>query len=654
MDDSHHSVSTSPSIKRSNDENEQNYQQIGANLRNLRKPMAKNYMLPTICAASKAITPRKILAERNEALEPSSFDTNVQKISNFEKSNDCLCQTEPKSPSVSQCHGDEKEADLSSKSYDPLTNYLSPRPQFLRYNPNRRREIFRGQEDGTGEEVDGIVSGSGSFDSLRGSFDESASDTNCGSSISGGGSPAQEGKEIEGANEEMEESDEEEIEEEEEEKKCCNLKGVFKTLLLLAVFVLSTMFISSLNSSVPLSDGYCKVQNHTFETDFVKNLESRDYFSHQREGRQKGLMELNNNLESNFLMEEENLRVTEGVEEENLKEIKRTDELKEAVSLESGEVDDVEVDETDDLGGEIVAPQIEEVFTHMVETIEKVEFSEDYQTPNSSEHHDSCFYTSSSSRIEVNPDEEVHNQEVGNFEIVEIGMLERILKQMNTEFSFKVLTGVLSISTTIASLLLCIRLRPKKTMKNDSSEPVLVKQEKVSGKDSSSLLSQPYIQERRRSVLPTREDENIDEVYSFGKNPSPSINSIEKDPDDGEYSESRAPTVEFLGEFVVREIRSSGKKGITKGSEEESLSNYSVSSAKKIGGKSHSVSVQAHQAHSEFSIVDSPSYGSYTAEKETVKEVVSTTPTRLSSRKGEVMAITPVRRSSRIRNLMSP
>ncbi|XP_042020049.1 uncharacterized protein LOC121767788 [Salvia splendens] len=32
--------------------------------------------------------------------------------------------------------------DSSVKVYDPLTNYLSPRPRFLRFNPNRRREIF--------------------------------------------------------------------------------------------------------------------------------------------------------------------------------------------------------------------------------------------------------------------------------------------------------------------------------------------------------------------------------------------------------------------------------------------------------------------------------------------------------------------------------
>ncbi|XP_047962594.1 uncharacterized protein LOC125207341 isoform X2 [Salvia hispanica] len=55
--------------------------------------------------------------------------------------------------SVAQAHensnlGSEKSPpkkgvfDQSVKVYDPLTNYLSPRPRFLRFNPNRRREIF--------------------------------------------------------------------------------------------------------------------------------------------------------------------------------------------------------------------------------------------------------------------------------------------------------------------------------------------------------------------------------------------------------------------------------------------------------------------------------------------------------------------------------
>lgn len=598
------------------DENEQNYQQIGANLQNKKKPMAKNYMASTISAASKAVTPRKkILAERNEASEneasePSSFDTDVREISTFENSHERLSRTEPKSPSVSQspCLEDDRDADLSSKPYDPLTNYLSPRPQFLRYKPNRRREIFRGGENGAGEEEDGIVSGSGSFDSLKGIDDEAASDTDVGSSISGGGSPpAQEDGEIEEADEEMEEIDEEEIEE--EENKGCNVKGVFKTLLLMAVFLLSTVFISSMNSSRPLcEDAYCQMRNQTFETDLAKSLENGNFFSHQRETHK-------------YLIEEKTIVVAEG----EVEEIQRSDELKEAAKPESGEVDAVEVAETDDLI-ELVEPQIEDIEevssqlvgnseNQSVEPIEKVEFSEDCRTQLSSEQHDSGSYTSTSSDsqtgIAVSPGEEVQNE-------------EPTAENVKIDFLFKVLVGVLSCS--ISGLLFYSCLRPKKNSvrkdscprENPCSESLLDEQKKISGKDSS-LPSQPFRAETRRSVLPTREDVNIDQVYSFGKNPSPAIHSIEKASKE-EYSESHAPTVEFLGEFVVKEIRSSAKVNTAKESEK---SNYSVSSEKRFSGKSHSVSVQAPQTRSEFSIVDSPSYGSYTTEKETVKRVVS-------------------------------
>ena len=135
-------------------------------------------MSTTISAASKAIGPKKkILAERNEALEPSFLETDSKKISILDNPNE----------SLSQWNGDKEDvlvADSSSRAYDPLTNYLSPRPQFLRYKPNRQRcrVIFCGRENGDGEANDGLISRSGSFDSLKASHDEANSDTN-GSSV---------------------------------------------------------------------------------------------------------------------------------------------------------------------------------------------------------------------------------------------------------------------------------------------------------------------------------------------------------------------------------------------------------------------------------------------------------------------------------------
>ncbi|CAB4272488.1 unnamed protein product [Prunus armeniaca] len=162
------------------DENYQYHQQVGnSHLRSPKIPMAKNYMSPTISATSKAISSRKnILGERNEASEPNFSNTLVEKFPHIgtDNGNDSLSQSLPLTPSVFQCHDDGKALSdsLSSRPYDPITNYLSPRPQFLRYNPNRRRERFLGLEYGGTERNEDLgISRSGSFDSQN-AIDEEA------------------------------------------------------------------------------------------------------------------------------------------------------------------------------------------------------------------------------------------------------------------------------------------------------------------------------------------------------------------------------------------------------------------------------------------------------------------------------------------------
>ncbi|ONI15717.1 hypothetical protein PRUPE_3G057400 [Prunus persica] len=171
------SVTQEPSAS---DENDQYYQQVGnSHLRSPKKPMAKNYMSPTISATSKAIVSRmNILGERNEASEPKFSNTLVEKSPHIgtDNGNDSLSQALPLTPSVFQSHDDGKALSdsLSSRPYDPITNYLSPRPQFLRYNPNRRRERFLGLEYGGTERNEDLgISRSGSFDSQK-AIDEEA------------------------------------------------------------------------------------------------------------------------------------------------------------------------------------------------------------------------------------------------------------------------------------------------------------------------------------------------------------------------------------------------------------------------------------------------------------------------------------------------
>ncbi|XP_062087577.1 uncharacterized protein LOC133794372 [Humulus lupulus] len=636
MNEFHHRLSSSPSIKPSTiskdtDENEPIYQQTSPSLQNITKPMPKNYMSSTISAASKANAPRKILGNRNEATEPCSFETKFEKISILDHSDESLSQ------SNGGGEEDAHEVDLPSQPYDPLTNYLSPRPQFLRYKPNRRhcRVIYRGEENEDGEaKEEGLVSGSGSFDSLKASHEEAASDSGGSSSSSSPSSITQEkeDEDVNEANDEIEESDEDEIEEEEEDKGC-NFKGLLKSFFLLAFLVLSIMFISSMNSSTPMCSlrfdentlgGYCNMQNHTFSQKGGLEVKSNVF---------DGGLEEENMVEAIWLKKHEssvdfmyqgeeiqmNVDVNEEIEEESFEEIESTDELKEddddAVEVAEGEnkskIEDV---------GQVVEPQIEdEFFQDLLET------AEDYQAPIFSEEPN-----------EVTSVEEIHDEEVSRDED-ETELNDENLKQMETKFSLEVLVAGLILSTIIAALFLRFRLRAK-----PCSEPLQVKEEEIITDDSEPLPSKPYFEswkiEKCTEGLPSTRDEHIDEVVSLGK-----------------YSQSHAPSVEFLGEFVIREIRNSGVKNRKTEVEE---SNFSVST-ENLDDKSHSVSIQPQPAHSEFSVMDdSPSQGSYAGKKnddgvdgESNNVMMTPTPAKRSSRKGEakVVTATPVRRSSRIR-----
>ncbi|KAF5788699.1 hypothetical protein HanXRQr2_Chr09g0362151 [Helianthus annuus] len=89
-------------------------------------------MSPTISAANKASIPKKkILGERNETLDAVEQHFGSKPV---------------KCPVVD--YDDDVERDfVGSKPYDPVKNYLSPRPKSLRYNPDRRRKILCLQEN---------------------------------------------------------------------------------------------------------------------------------------------------------------------------------------------------------------------------------------------------------------------------------------------------------------------------------------------------------------------------------------------------------------------------------------------------------------------------------------------------------------------------
>ncbi|GKD40199.1 hypothetical protein Tco_1260406, partial [Tanacetum coccineum] len=55
----------------------------------------------------------------------------------------------------------DADGEVGLKLYDPVKNYLSPRPKFLRYNPNRRRKILKENDE---ERVENVIAKEGEVD----------------------------------------------------------------------------------------------------------------------------------------------------------------------------------------------------------------------------------------------------------------------------------------------------------------------------------------------------------------------------------------------------------------------------------------------------------------------------------------------------------
>ncbi|KAL8122928.1 uncharacterized protein LOC141701871 isoform X2 [Apium graveolens] len=290
MDDSPVKGLTSPLVFK-NDGNNENDESGSPKLDKSKKVARKHFMSPTISAAQKAaaLVPRKkILADRNEGFsftigsahsirsncstgydcddEHNSFggDLVLEKKILADRNEGLTFSISPK-PLVGSAHSERsncstgKNCDddqisfdgdwvLEKKPYDPLTNYLSPRPKFLRYNPNKKRRIFLCGEDEFEKMKDGLgfVSTSSSVEFQK----------------------VVEGKEVEEGGvkkrveelertesdcngcdlEETEEAGESEEFEEEKDEKCWSFLRFLKFLLVLGSLFLSTAFMYSMDS----------------------------------------------------------------------------------------------------------------------------------------------------------------------------------------------------------------------------------------------------------------------------------------------------------------------------------------------------------------------------------------------------------------------
>ncbi|KAK9071090.1 hypothetical protein SSX86_009658 [Deinandra increscens subsp. villosa] len=176
----------------------------------LRSPVKKNFMAPTISAASKFTpSPRKrILGEKNDVpiiiarasiqfpVKDSDFKSE-QPPPTFEETNCCSDESKTTDESMEMLSGVTQdsgtisvrpfccspitsspivvpiESDPNLPPYDPKKNFLSPRPQFLRYKPNPRIENLLNKEgsDDCGEEEDHVTSLESSFNLSENSSD---------------------------------------------------------------------------------------------------------------------------------------------------------------------------------------------------------------------------------------------------------------------------------------------------------------------------------------------------------------------------------------------------------------------------------------------------------------------------------------------------
>ena len=680
---------------------------MGPNSPNPKKLTQKHYMSPTISAASKAIIPKKkILAERNEASESIFSEPVVQKTPNLESKTTCSNPVTEKSdiasPQGFEPNGNEENvvADGSLRPYDPLTNYLSPRPKFLRYKPNRRQEILHRLENEIPEGKDGLSSTSGSSESQKVSDEESDSGSGHGSLISS----TQEGSRQQ-EHEKIEESDEEN--EEVEEEKVWSVKRVLESLFWFVLLVISTLYISSMNSPEPSPSlqsfegpkyGYCEIQNRTLEAFMAKKVESGSNIWDQRDELQMALDQVSQKSDDEWIKEEKM------VQDVKMGGVDIVEEFGEVIKLEGGESEAIEVDEDGMKGvvgelGEVLDLHTEDIeanFDHQrmfaseisgqidenselqnAGNIEKFEAFQDYKAPSLSDGVDHQIMESDIANVLeeendvwVKEAEEVVNEKAGDEEMVERKMEgmenvtikagevinngdtdteilnfeveeeleEGLKKQLETDSLLKLVIGVSVFSMIVAFLVLGFHFKRKKALRKDSSliakpcsEALIVEKEK---KDSSlipiqtnkatrkdSFIVKPCTEsgmgDKCSSELPNREELHTERVDSFRSHPS--FHPMEEVPKH-DY-ESRAPSVELLGEFEVGEVssslRSSGVKN--RRMEIEESSKYSVSTEKKSGSKAHPIPVQSESTFSEFSTGESHSYGRFTAERKIVK-----------------------------------
>ncbi|KAL6496991.1 hypothetical protein OROGR_028920 [Orobanche gracilis] len=672
-----------PSSTGENDENDSSQDRMIPKSHNQNKTTAsKNFMSPTISAASKAAHPKKkILSERNE--NSSSSDVQIRRTSFPHRKNrprnSIISHSDRHSSRLISPYdraselGDDLDIDFvdnsSVKAYDPVKNYLSPRPKYLRFNPNRRHEIFNRLEK---EELEG------SFNSQEVN-DEEIEDSSVSPSKESVINPEKENN-MEGDGKSTCNNDHEEEEEDEEETReeggLC-FRELIKFLLTLIACLLSTAYICTMNFESPtpaqqaiwkVGDGYLSIKRHTLDVIGIKMHKDAilkvgagdDYVEFE-----EGWFETYDNEENKASTEVQNFE--DGVE--NPKEVEiddgRNREFAEGVKLEGmGKgvedfegVDNVENEES--VGVEIIEVGVENLdeveidkgvnreiveiveVESVVENLEKVENEsgiseykmdrvEEVEGARSgqyivkSENSDQSEDTKTDESAKISESEEAGKYEF-DMEIKDpheestnsVHEVENDKTGQETS-SFIALSMLLSIVLASLAITVYRRWRTPRNTSAEESEPVL-KPHKLAAVD-----------EKKRVEFIARP--------SFPR----SIQEAPRKLDHGIC----APTVELIGEIVVGQAR---RPIIREYDGECEESNAELLA--KCGTLTQPVLTSAQPSGHEYSNLSSSSYGSFTTETKILKREGA------QSGEGGMIEVTPVRRSSRLRSrasFMSP
>ncbi|XP_004235638.2 probable GPI-anchored adhesin-like protein PGA55 [Solanum lycopersicum] len=623
------------------------------------KPMTKNFMSPTISAASKASIPmrKKILAERNEL--STTCESLPHKASNIGSKTNSLNSTSHcsgKLPISTYSYASESDndqennsvVDSSYKPYDPHTNDLGPRPKYLRYQPNRRRGTFLDPKKS---------------DEDQGSLQQTQDPSNL---------PEISNLELgndEDVVEDSVEDDEEEMEEDVDRE--WSLKGVFKILLLLAVFFLSGSNLSTMDSVVS-SDSGVMIRKNIFEAVFHEIYGSDSAYVDQPEYSQSGFLELCQRETTNELKAVEFVEDTVELLEVGSAEMEETtqpqekgvsadvdgDEEEETMSTDADEVtifNEVDEAEVDGFDEQLQRDQVDE-------NNPELENLEVLLDDISSSKFKLAEVDNNDEQLEITSQEQTGELEIqetvpgGAEEIkteVEISNFDTEIESENAEVkeigpsNAVIVVGVSAASALLAMAIIYVARKPNASIETPQAE--ILNNSAIASvggelleKKTETSVKVSFLQEPLNNPSENRRNSHLERI--------PAIESITRASSlcgptkeaSKEISHFSAPKIELLGEMMVGEVSSSLRSCVRKNNMIEAEgSNTNISKG-----------VVLPPAQPSVVETDSPSYGSFTAEKKILKKKVEKDREEIK----KVVLTTPVRRSSRIRDRigMSP